>query len=107
MTHEIVTRSFSKKLLRDKTLAKHLRVRDCIPTIIYSISLKFPLFLPHHLHIFERVLAQTLTSPNLSVKISFGAYGKHWKKPLSGGCNLELIVGSGQLVKTWLREARW
>ena len=40
ITHEIV-RSFSKKLLREKTLAKHLRVRDCIPIIIYTIFLKF------------------------------------------------------------------
>ena len=109
ITHEIVrrTRSFSKKHLREKILAKHLRVRDCLPIIIYIISLKFPLLLPLHLHILERFLTQTLTSPILSVKRSFGAYGKHWKKPLSGGCNLELIAGSGQLVKTWLRETCW
>ena len=34
-------RSIHKKLLREKTLAKHLRVKDCLPTILYIISLKF------------------------------------------------------------------
>ena len=29
------------KLLREKTLAKHLRVRDCLPIILYIISLEF------------------------------------------------------------------
>ena len=79
--------SFSKKLLSEKTLAKHLKVRHCLPTILYIISLKFPLLLPLHLYILERFLAQTLTLPILSVERSFGAFGKHWKKPLSGGCN--------------------
>ena len=32
------TRSIHKKLLREKTLAKHLRVRDCLPTILNIIS---------------------------------------------------------------------
>ena len=77
ITYEIVTKSFFKKLLKEKTLAKYLRVKDCIPIIIYTISLKFPLLLPLHLHILERFLAQTLTLPNLSVERSFGAYGKH------------------------------
>ena len=80
-------RSLYKKLLREKTLAKHLRVRDCLPTILYIISLEFPLLLSLHLHILERFLAQTLISSILSVERSFGAYGKYWKKPLSGGCN--------------------
>ena len=35
-------RSIHKKLLRDETLAKHLRVRNCLPTILYIISLEFP-----------------------------------------------------------------
>jgi len=93
--------------LTEKTLAEHLGVRDCLPTIIYTISLKFPLLLPLHLYILERFLTQTLTSPILSVERSFGAYEKYWMKPLNGGYNLELIVGSGQLVKTWLLEACW
>ena len=78
---------------REKTLATHLRVKGCEPIIIYTISLSFPLLLPLQLQIFERFLAQTLTSPNLSAERSFGVCGKFWKKPLIGGCNLELIAG--------------
>ena len=58
-----------------------------IPAIIYTFSLDFPLLLPLHLYIIERFLAQTLTTPNLSVESSFGAFRKHWKEPLSGRCN--------------------
>ena len=58
-----------------------------MPTIIYTFSLDFPLLLPLHLYIIERFLAQTLTTPNLSVESSFGAFRKHWKEPLNGGCN--------------------
>ena len=35
-----------KNTFRKKTLEIHLRVRDCKPTIIYTISLSFPLLLP-------------------------------------------------------------
>ena len=38
-------RSIHKKLLREKILAKHLRVRDCLPIILYIIFLEFP-FIP-------------------------------------------------------------
>jgi len=93
--------------LREKTLAKYLTIRDYFPTIINTISLKFSVLLLLHLYILERFLVHTLTSHILSVERSFGAYGKHWKKPLSGEWNLEVIVGSRQLVKTWLREACW
>ena len=84
-----------KEFLREKTLAIHLRVRDCKPTIIYTIFLSFPLFLPLQLQILERFFSQTLTSPNLSAEWSFSGCGKHWKKLSIGGCNLELIVRSG------------
>ena len=36
------TRSIHKKLLRENTLAKQLRVRDCLPTILNISSLEFP-----------------------------------------------------------------
>ena len=84
-----------KELLREKTLTIHLKVRDCKPTIICTIFLSFPLLLPLQLQNLERFFFQTLTSPNLSAEWSFGTCGKHWKKPSIGGCNLELIVGSG------------
>ena len=88
ITHEIVIRSFSKELLREKTLAKYMKDRDCFLTIIYTISLKFHVLLLLHLYILERFLVHAHTSHILSVERSFGAHGKHWKKPLSGGCNL-------------------
>ena len=53
-----------------------------IPTIIYTILCGFPLLLPLHIHILERLIAQTLTTPNLSVKWGFDAARKYWKKPI-------------------------
>ena len=35
-------KNIHKKLLREKILAKHLRVRGCLPTILYIISLELP-----------------------------------------------------------------
>ena len=58
-----------------------------ICTIIYTLPLGFSLLLPLPLYILERFLAQTFTTPNLSIKWSFGAVGKYWKEPFSGGCN--------------------
>ena len=51
-----------------------------IPTILYTIHCGFPQLLPLHIQIFERLIAQTLTTPILSVKWGFGAAWKHWKK---------------------------
>ena len=62
-------------------------VEIVIPTIIYTFPYGFPQLLPLHLHIFERLLPQTLTTPILSVKWDFGAIWKHWKEPFIGGCN--------------------
>ena len=39
-----------------------------IPTIIYTFPCGFSLFLLLHIQILERLIAQTLTTPNLSVK---------------------------------------
>ena len=78
-----------------------------IPTIIYIFSLGFLLLLLLHLYLLERFLTQILTTPNMSVESSFGAFGKHWKEPLSGGCNRAKLWDSGKLVKTWLQEVRW
>ena len=58
-----------------------------IPIIFYTFSCGFPQLLPLHLYIFERLIAQTLTTHILSVKWEFGAAGKHWKEPFIGGCN--------------------
>ena len=72
-----------------------------IPTIIYTFPLGFSLLLPLHLYILERFLAQTLTTPNLSVEWNFGAAGKHLKEPFSGGCNrVELRIWKAREDKT-------
>ena len=81
-----------KEFLRKKTLAIHLRVRDCKPTIIYTISLSFLLLLPLQLQILERFLTQTLISPNLSTERNFSACGKYWKKPSIGGWKLKNVL---------------
>ena len=52
-----------------------------------KFPLGFPLLLPLYLYILERFLTQTLTTPNLSVESSFGAFRKHWNEPFSGRCN--------------------
>ena len=58
-----------------------------IPTIIYTFPCIFPLLLPLHIQIIERLIAQTLTTPNLSVKWGFDAARKHWKESIIGECN--------------------
>ena len=52
-------------------------------------------------------MAQTLTTPNLSVKYGFGASGKHWKEPIIGGCKWAELRDPGKLEKTRFREASW
>ena len=45
-----------KETFKDKTLTIHLRFRECKPTIMYTISLSFPLLLPLQLQILGRFL---------------------------------------------------
>ena len=35
-------KEYLQETFERETLAKHLRVRDCLPTILYIISLEFP-----------------------------------------------------------------
>ena len=35
-------KEYLQETFERETLAKYLRVRDCLPTILYIISLKFP-----------------------------------------------------------------
>ena len=58
-----------------------------ILTTIYTFPRGFPRLLPLHLHILERLIAQTLTTLIQSVKWEFGAVGKYWKESFIGGCN--------------------
>ena len=54
----------------------------------------FPQLLPLHFHTIKRLIAQTLITPFQSVKWSFGAVGKHWKKPRMANATWELGLGS-------------
>ena len=78
-----------------------------IPTIIYTFLCGFPPLLSLHIQILERMIAQTLTTPNLRVKWGFGDVGKNWKKPIVGGCNQAELHVPGKLEKTRLRQVRW
>ena len=78
-----------------------------IPTIIYTFPCDFPLLLPLHIQILERLIAQTLTTPNLSVKWDFCAVGKHWKEPIIGRCNRTKLQDPRKLKKTRFWEANW
>ena len=71
-----------------------------IPIILYTIHCGFPQLLPLHIQILERLIAQTLTTPILSVKWGFGVAGKHWKKPFVWWMQLGWIAWSGELEKT-------
>ena len=85
-----------KETFKEKTLKIYFRVLDYKPTIIYIISLSFPLLLPLQLQILERFLAQTLTSPNLSVQRSFGACGEvleeaiDWQMQFGANCGIQI-----------------
>ena len=77
-----------KKCFLEKNPRKYTWELDIvIPTIIYTFPCGFPQLLSLNLYILERLLAQTLTTPILSVKWDFGAIGKHWNEPFFGGCN--------------------
>ena len=78
-----------------------------IPTILYTIYCGFPQLLPLHFQILERLIAQTLTTPMLSVKWDFSAAGKHWKKPFVWWMQLGWIAWFGELEKTRLGEVNW
>ena len=49
--------------------------------VIPTIHCGFPQLLSFHIQILERLIAQTLTTPILSVKWGFGVARKYWKKP--------------------------
>ena len=78
-----------------------------IPTILYTIHCGFPQLLPLHIQILERLIAQTLTIPILSVKWGFGATGKHWKKSFVWWMQSGWIAWSGELEKTRFRQVSW
>ena len=68
-------------LQREKPSRKLWELEIVIPTYLYTLLVDFPQLLPLHFHIHERLIAQTLTTPILSVKWGFG------RSHLFGGCN--------------------
>ena len=55
-----------------ENLSKHIwELEIVIPTIIYTSFVVFLILLPLYIHILERLIAQILTTPNLSVKWGF------------------------------------
>ena len=75
-------------LFREKTLATILESERLLYPQFFTQSIViFPQLLPLNFQIFERLIAQTLTTPILSVKWGFGAAGKNRKKPSFSGCN--------------------
>ena len=48
----------------------------------------------------ERFLAQTLTTPNLSVESSFGTFGKHWNNLVADAIGLKSEIQKTSEDKT-------
>ena len=89
-THTIytpITHICRRVLLRENPNHTPWELEIVILTFLYTIHCGFPHLLPLHFHILDRLIAQTLTTPILSVKWGFGTSGKHWKKTSFGGCN--------------------
>ena len=78
-----------------------------IPTILHTIHCGFPQLLPFYFQILERLIAQKLTTPILSVKWDFGVAGKHWNKPYVSWMQSGWIAWSGELEKIRLHQVSW
>ena len=78
-----------------------------IATILYTILCGFPQLLPLYIQILERLIAQILITPILSVKWGFGAAGKYWKKPIVWQMQSGWIAWFGELEKTRFRQVSW
>ena len=102
----------------EKTLATNLRVRDCYThNSLHNPLWFFTQLIPLHFYILEKLIAQTFTTPILSVKWGFDAAGKHWKKPDFGECNRayygiqrarqDTIPRSLVRVGAWKAQVHW
>ena len=74
-------------LLRENPSHKHWELEIVIPTILYTITCGFSSTptspFPYHWEVDSPNTYHTLSE----CQVSFGAVGKHWKKPSFGGCN--------------------
>ena len=78
-----------------------------ILSILYTIYCGFPQLLPLYIQILERLIAQILTTPILSVKWGFYAARKHWKKPFVWWMQSGWIAWSRKLEKTRFHQVSW
>ena len=106
--YTIITHICWGVFFREKTQPQNLwELEIIIPIILYMIHCGFSQLLPLHFQILERLIAQTLTTPILSVKWDFGDAGKYWKKPFVLWMQSDWIAWSKELEKTRLGEVSW
>ena len=86
-----ITHKWEGEPLREKPSKNTRELEIVIPTFLYIFCVEFPHLLPLHFHTIERLIAQTLTTPFQSVKWSFGANGKLWKKPRMADATWSLL----------------
>ena len=103
-THTIYTHKCWGVLLRENPSQTPWELEIIIPIYLYTYACGFPKLLPLHFHNIERLIAQTLTTPFLSVKWAFGVARKHWKKPRMADATWSLLRDP-ELDKTRFREA--
>ena len=85
-----ITHKWEEESLRENPSKKTWELEIVILTFLYTFYLWN--FLISYLSIsIERLIAQTLTTPFKSVKWSFGAAGKHWKKPRMADATWSLL----------------
>ena len=106
-TYTIYTHILRWVLFRETTLTITLELEIVIPTILYTIHCSFSQLFPLHIQIIERLIAQMLTTPILSVKWGFGAAGKYWKKPFVWWMQLGWIAWFRELEKTRCCQVSW
>ena len=92
---------------KEKTLEIHLRVRDCIPTILYTFLWVFLILFPLQFHILWEVLCPNTNHTHSECYELLWSFWEALGYAILWWMQLMIIVGSGKLVKTRLGEARW
>ena len=92
---------------REKTLEIHLRVKDCIPKILYTFLLVFLTLFPLQFHILWEVLSPSTNHTHSECCELLWSFWEALGYAILWWMQLVIIVESGKLVKTRLGEARW
>ena len=92
---------------KEKTLEIYLRVRDCKPTILYTILLVFLILFPLQFHILWEVLSPNTNHTHSECCELLWSFWEALGYAILWWMQLVIIVGSGKLVKTRLGKARW